>query len=233
MPLQPIRPPVRPVLAGCDHGGVSDSSPTRTDAPPPVTAAPGQGETPEERRRGRLASYTVRNMVYSMLLVTLIVLGWWSMTYNGDAPQRQAPETAQTTTYVVEQAEWPVWVPEPGEGWTPTVVWYDARVAGIPTWHISYESPDGEYVALHQAADVTEDWVAEVLAGATATQEEVTLPGPGGEQSWQLWKGPEGGNAETGYVLGPERTGGTTVVVHGTAEPSEFASFLASVTARD
>ncbi len=211
---------------------MSETSPTRTDGPP-AAADHGNGEAPEDRRRRRLASYTVRNMVYSMLLVTLIVLAWWSMTYSPDGTQRQAPETTQTTTYVVEQAGWPVWVPDPGEGWRPTVVWYDARVAGVPTWHISYTSPEGEYVALHQGADVTEDWVGEVLAGARDTGEKVTLPGPGGEQSWQRWEGPENGNAETGYLLGPEATDGTTVVVHGTAEPPEFEAFLRSVSARE
>ena len=58
------------------------------------------------------------------------------------------------------------------------------------------------------------------------------LPAPVGERTWQQWEGPEGGNAETGVLLGPEDTGGTTVVVHGTAEASELDAFLASVTAR-
>lgn len=214
-----------------DGASVTTPEPASTEAGPPPPAAPG--EAAEDRRRRRLASYTVRNMVYSMLLVALLVLAWWSMTYNPDTSQRQAPELTQTTTYVVEQAPWPVWVPEPGEGWTPTVVWYDARVAGVPTWHVSYTSPEGEYVALHQGADVTEDWVTQVLAGATATGEQVTLPGPDGSQEWQVWEGPEDGNAETGYLLGPEAAGGATVVVHGTAGQAEFETFLESVTARD
>lgn len=223
---------------------MSDTSPTRADEAPVTAAEPGSpaagpvtpavpGEAPEDRRRKRLASYTVRNMVYSMLLVALLVLAWWSMTYNPDVPQRQAPELTQTTAYVVEQAPWPVWVPAPGEGWAPTVVWYDARVAGVPTWHVSYTSPEGEYVALHQAAEVTEDWVAQVLPGATATGEQATLPGPGGAQTWQVWEGPEDGNAETGYLIGPEVTGGSTVAVHGTARRAEFEAFLESVTASD
>jgi hypothetical protein len=223
---------------------VSKTSPPRTEGTPVTAGDPGTApdhdpaagagqEAPEDRRRRRLASYTVRNMVYSMLLVAVLVLAWWSMTYNPDTPQRQAPELTQTTTYVVEQADWPVWVPDPGEGWTPTVVWYDARVAGVPTWHISYTSPEGEYVALHEAADVTDDWVAQVLAGASATGEEVTLPGPQGAQPWQVWEGPDGGNAETGFLLGPQASGGATVVVHGTADRPEFETFLRSVTARD
>ena len=112
---------------------MSETTPTRTDAPPGTDPGRGPVEPAEDPRRRRLASYTVRNMVYSMLLVLLLVLAWWSMTYNPAESQRRPPEVAQTATFVAEQAEWPVWVPEPGEGWTPTVVWFDSRVEGVPT----------------------------------------------------------------------------------------------------
>lgn len=225
-----------PGVAGCDHGAVSQTTPAPAGSPTePAEPAgePGPGSTPQDRRRRRLASYTVRNMVYSMLLVLLVVLAWWSTTSNPSESQRRPPEVAQTATFVADQAEWPVWVPEPGKGWTPTVVWYDSRVEGVPTWHISYTSPSGEYVALHQGGDVTQDWVAEVLPDARDTGEEVTLPGPGGKRAWQRWEGPVDGNAERGYLLGPETTEGSTVALHGTAEQAEFEAFLESVTARD
>lgn len=234
VPLQPIGPQVGPRSAGCDHGGVSDTGPTRTDEPPLTDDGPGAAGAPQEdRQRRRLASYTVRNMVWSMLLVTVIVLAWWSLGSNPQESQRRAPEVAQTSAYVVEQAGWPVWVPEPGTGWTPTVVWFDARVAGVQTWHISYTSPAGEYVALHQAAEVTEEWVQQVLTDATPTGEEVPLPGPADGQPWQEWDGPDGGNAETGYLLDPDQTDGTTVVVHGTADVAEIEAFLRATTARE
>lgn len=212
---------------------MSETTPAQTDEAPATTAAPGPGESPEVRRQRRMASWTVRNMVYSMLLVTLIVLAWWSVTSSPSTQQQRAPELEQTTNYVVEQAQWPVWVPDPGEGWTPTVLWYDARVADLPTWHISYVSPEGEYVALHQAADVTPEWFEEALPDASATDAQVRLPGPVGEQTWQVWSGPSRGNAETAYVLGPDVTGGSTVAVHGTAGQEEFEVFLASVEAGD
>jgi hypothetical protein len=213
---------------------VSETTPTRTDGPPGTSdGPPGDGGAPQDRRRKRLASYTVRNMVYSMLLMLLVVLAWWSTTSNPTEPQRRPPEVAQTATFVAEQARWPVWVPEPGDGWTPTVVWFDSRIEGVETWHISFVSPEGEYVALHQAADVTDEWVAEVLAQARPTGAHVTLPGPGGERTWQAWEGPDGGNAEAGYLLGPQATGGSSVAVHGTAGQTELEAFLRSVTARD
>lgn len=199
--------------------------------PPPAAGPGGRPADADDGRRRRLASYTVRNMVFSVLAVLVLVLAWWSLTFNPQEDQRRPPEVTQSAAHAVEQAGWPVWVPEPGEGWKPTVVWFDP-IEEVRTWHISYTSPEGEYVALHQAADVTPEWLGEVLKGAEEVG-EVTLEGPGGAGSWQEWAGEERSNAERGYLLGPEATGGTTVVLHGTASQQEFEEFLATVEARE
>lgn len=170
-------------------------------------------------------------MVWSMLAVGAVVLAWWALTLNPEESQRRPPEVAQTASYVVEQATWPVWVPEPGQEWVPTVVSYDP-LEEVQTWHISYTSPQGEYVALHQGADVTEAWMAAVLGDAREVG-QVELSGPDGPATWQAWEGSEDSNAERGYLLGPERAGGTTVVLHGTATQAEFEEFLDVVQVRD
>ncbi|GAA5158772.1 DUF4245 domain-containing protein [Ornithinimicrobium tianjinense] len=187
--------------------------------------------SPEDKRRKRLASYSVQNMIWSTLAVGAVALAWWSLTFNPSESQRRPPEVTQTATYVVEQSPWPVWVPEPGDRWVPTVVSYEP-LEGVQTWHISYTSPEGEYVALHQAADVTDTWRAAVL-GAAQEDGEVRLDGPGGTRIWQAWEGEKGSNSERAYVLGPEETGGSTTVLHGTASPEEFQAFLKVIEARD
>lgn len=202
------------------------SAPGPTSSPTRPPTRPGPAEA-EDKRRKRLASYTVRNMVYSVLAVLVLVLAWWSITKNPGEDQRRPPDVGPSAVYAADQEEWPVWVPEPGEGWKPIVVWYDP-IEEVPTWHVSYTSPEGEYVALHQAADVTDAWLAEVLKGASPTG-EVTLEGPDGEHVWQEWAGKEKSNAERGYLLGPEATDGSTVVLHGTASQAEFESFLEEV----
>lgn len=203
-----------------------------TPSPSNITVQPRPApESSESKRRKRLASYTVRNMVWSVLAVLGIVLAWWSITFNPQESQRRAPEVTQTATYVAQEADWPVWVPELGEGWTPTVVWFDP-IEDVQTWHVSYTSPQGRYVALHQAADVTPEWMATVLKGADEVG-TVDLGGPAGEQSWTQWRGAPDSNAEHGYVLGPEQTGGTTVALHGTATQEEFEAFLAALEAKD
>ncbi|SOC57783.1 DUF4245 domain-containing protein [Ornithinimicrobium cerasi] len=199
--------------------------------PPGGAAGVTPGAAPADRRRRRLASYSVQNMVWSTLAVGVVVLAWWALTLNPEESQRRPPEVTQTAAYVVEQAPWPVWVPEPGEEWVPTVVSYDP-LEGVQTWHISYTSPEGEYVALHQAADVTDAWLAAVL-GDSASAGEAELEGPGGAATWQAWEGSPGSNAERGYLLGPQDTGGSTAVVHGTATEEELRQFLDVVEARD
>lgn len=173
---------------------------------------------------------TFRNMVYSVIPIAVLALLWWSITYNPEAKPR-AVETGPSTAYAVDQADWPVWVPEPGEGWTPTVVYYDV-VEDIPTWHVSYVTPDGEYAAIHQASDVTDAWLEQVLAGGEETG-SATLPGPTGDQTWQVFEGPRPSNAENAWVLDPEHTDGSTVVVHGTIDEDGAAELLRTVDARD
>ena len=169
-------------------------------------------------------------MVYSMLIVLALVLVWWSLTYNPTEQQPRAVEVGSTATYAAEQADWPVWVPDPGEGWTPTVVWFEP-VGEVPTWHVSYVTPEGEYLALHQAADVTQVWQEEVLAGADEVG-EVGLAGPTGERIWSVWEA-ESGNAQNAWVLGPDDADGSTVAVHGTAAEDEAQELLDSVEPRD
>lgn len=199
-------------------------------SPTPTSDVPAASSS-EDKRRKRLASYSVQNMVWSTLAVGVVVLAWWALTFNPQESQRRPPETVATAAYVVEQAEWPVWVPSPGEDWVPTVVSYEP-LEGVQTWHISYVSPEGEYVALHQAADVTSDWSAAVLGDATRVG-SVELTGPEGPDTWESHEGSDGSNAERAYVLVPEETGGTTVVLHGTATEAEFQEFLDVVDARD
>ncbi|ANS80342.1 putative secreted protein [Serinicoccus hydrothermalis] len=195
---------------------------------PHPSAGPAAPTPAPDRRRQRLASYTVRNMVYSTLLVLALVLVWWSLTYNPSEPEPRRVEVASTATYAQEQADWPVWVPEPDDAWSPTVVWFEP-LEDVTTWHVSYVTPQGEYLAIHQADDVTQAWRDAVLAGGQRTGEAV-LPGPDGEQQWQTWQA-ESGNAQNAWVLETQDAG--TVIVHGTAQEDEARALLETVQARD
>lgn len=200
------------------------SSPTTQARPPSST----------DKRRKRLASYTVRNMVYSMLAVAALALVWWAFTDQPQEQQTRPAEAGLAAAYAADESDFPVWLPTPGEGWRPTVAWFDDQLAEVPTWHVSFQTPEGQYVALYQAADVTPEWAEEVLSGGEATG-EATLGGPVGSQVWEAYEGPRPSNAEEAWVLGPGTTGGSTVVVAATAALSdaELEHFLDSVEVRD
>ncbi|OLT17347.1 hypothetical protein BJF80_04225 [Serinicoccus sp. CUA-874] len=199
-----------------------------SERPHPTPAGPPAAAPAPDRRRQRLASYTVRNMVYSTVLVLALVLVWWSLTYNPTEQEPRRVEVASTAAYAVDQADWPVWVPEPGQEWSPTVVWFEP-LEGVPTWHVSYVTPEGEYLAVHQADGVTPAWRDAVLSGGEQVG-ETRLPGPDGERGWQAWEA-ESGNAQNAWLL--EVEGQSTVVVHGTAAEGEARALLESVQARD
>lgn len=204
-----------------------------TQTPDRQPGAPQSPQGPQDKRRKRLASYSVRNMVLSVLPVGALALIWWAIPFNPSEPVRPHVETEATAQYVAEQSDFPVWVPELPEEWIATVAWYEARYDEMPTWHISYETPEGEYLALTQAADVSDRWLDAVLRDGTE-EREVELTGPDGERTFTQFQGPRPSNAELAWVLGPEGTDGSTVVVHGTVGAvGELPEFLESVEARD
>lgn len=167
-------------------------------------------------------------MVLSVLPVAALAFVWWAFLSEPQEQVRPHVEVDATVSYVAQQSDFPVWRPEPGEGWIPTVSWYDAPYDTMPTWHLSFETPAGDYLALTQAADVSEEWTDAVLRSGTEVG-PVQLPGPRGEQTFVEYEGPRPSNAEVAYLLGPEATGGSTVVVHGTAGPDEVRDLLRSV----
>lgn len=171
-------------------------------------------------------------MIYSVLPIAALALVWWSTTSNPQDPQPREVEVEMVAGHAAQESEWPVWVPDPGEGWTATVARYDARVEEVVTWHVSFATPEGEYAAVSQAADVPDEWRQEVLSGGTQVGEEM-LTSPVGERVWEAYEGPRPSNAEVAWLLGPEETGGTTVVVHGTVGPAELEEFLQSLEVRD
>lgn len=198
---------------------------------PQQTRPPAQ-PSPEEKRRRRLASYTVRNMVISVVLVGALVMLVWAMLYNPAEREERPAEVALTARYAAEESDFPVWVPEPGDDWFAQVTWFEPRVESTRTWFAAYRTPSGEWLAISQAADVPGEWVREVTSGGdeVATQ---TLPSPVGSVEFTAYEGPRPSNAEVAYLLGPEATEGSTVVVHGTAELDEVEEFLTSMSAQD
>ena len=184
-------------------------------------STPQTGTQPPDRRAQRLLSYSGKNMIYSLLAVLVVAFAVWALMPSPESLQRRPVEIDSVAAYAAEQSAWPVWVPQgQGEEWTPTRVRF-GEVAEVSTWRMGWVSPAGEYVALDQAAAITDGWRSAVLDGAEQ-QGTRSVTGPTGGQEWQLWIGEE----ETHLVL-PAGTGDTpTTVVHGTAAEDELVEFI-------
>lgn len=188
----------------CDHGGVSD------------------------KRRERLMSYSGKNMVYSMLAVVGLAFAWWAIAPQPEEDQRRPVEVVQIADYAATQAGWPVWSPVLGEDWTANTAEF-ATLEGVPTWRTGWTSPETTYVALRQAVDPTDGWRQDVLRGMQQ-QEDLMLPGPAGEQAWQVFTGvSDNDEDEVSLVLKPSGDQPAVTIVHGTADVAQMSTFVGSL----
>lgn len=177
--------------------------------------------TEADRRAQRLRSYSVKNMVYSMVAVLAVVFAWWALMPNPETLQRRPVEVAPVAGYAAEQVPWGVWAPpEGGAQWSVTFARFE-ELETVTTWRMGLVSPGQEYVELNQAADVTGAWLSQATAGGEQ-QGERTVSGPGGAQQWQEWQGPEG----PALVLVADDPREATTVVRGGASLAELEEFI-------
>lgn len=190
-----------------------------------MTTAPEAASTqvpdPEDRRSKRLLSYSTQNMIYSLLAVFALAFGVWALMPSEDAIQRREVEVDSVAAYAAEQAGHPVWVPrELPEGWTVTHVRL-ITVAGTQTWRLGAVSPEDGFVALSQADDPPETWLAALLDDP-AQGGTVTVQSPDGPQQAQWWVDGE----DHALVLEPTDAQPATTVIHGGAGRAELTEFV-------
>lgn len=190
------------------------------------TTGSSEPESATDRTRQRLLSYSVKNMVYSMLAVLALAFVVWAiMPGETDQIQRRPVEVTSPAQYAQEQSGWPLWVAGGlGDGWIATYARY-STVAELPSWRIGWSTPEGEHAALDQTGDSGAGLTAwrEALMGEQAAKVgQQRIDGPeGGAATWQVWEGPEG----TSLLLpAREGTGEVTTVLHGTAGLGELTS---------
>ncbi|HLS44768.1 MAG TPA: DUF4245 domain-containing protein [Ornithinicoccus sp.] len=186
-------------------------------------AATGASAPPENKTLARLRSYSVMNMVLSMLAVLALAFAWWALVPNPEGgPDRREVEVAPVSRYAAEQADFPVWTPETalGEEWTVNFVDY-ATFAGEVTWRIGLVSPVQEYVELSQTAEATDGWLTALTRKAGEEVGTRTITGPDGPQEWTAYEG-----EERALVLDPAEGRDATTVVRGTADWGELEGFI-------
>ena len=209
-------------------GRVTTSAPPPTlpDEPAESAEAPEQEAPAGKRRRGL---ETVRDMVLSMGLVGVVVLGvFWTVAWQRpevQGPVRASVDVAQVFRDV--EVSDPFTVLEPtglSQEWTPTSAWFEP--AGVASaidggvLHVGYVTPDGSYAEVRQTDGEQKQAVAEWVDDAEPI-DTVTVAGT----RWDIVESPESG--KQGLVA---TVNGTTVVVTGKAELNELQELAGSLT---
>jgi hypothetical protein len=173
-----------------------------------------------EREKRRLRQ-TVRDMVLSMAVVTVVVLllvAPWN--WNTPDPVKEVDPTP-VIAGAREQLDWPVLAPTLPAGWRATSARIETADDGQPIVVLGYLSPDQEYVGLQQSDTRITDFAKDAtLNGKPAG--EVTIGGT----AWERLVNPD----ETRRSL-VSKDGDVTYVVTGTGSWAQVEGFTATLRA--
>lgn len=129
--------------------------PTARPSGGPASAGP-------PRAQGAVSAYaqgSVANMLRSLLVIGAImaVLVLMFPRVTPEAPDIDVLETAQQ---VEGSTGWQVSAPRDlPEGWVPTRAQYLRSTDGLMSWQAAYQTPEGDFVALQETVDATDEWV--------------------------------------------------------------------------
>jgi hypothetical protein len=171
----------------------------------------------------RALKFTARNMVWSLLPLTVLVLVmvWWTQLRQPDDPVH-AVEIDTSVFLASQRADYPLVVPQGLSGeWQPTSVRTDAGAATEPgtpvTLQIGWYTPDGEYAGYVISDDAGVDALTDVLDDATA---DGTVQVDG--EAWQRSTTQRGETALT------RTEGAATLLVTGSASEEELETLAAA-----
>lgn len=198
---------------------------------PAIVAELGRPETPEEtaarkaeNSRKHRANQTLLNLVVALVASLGIVL------FLVVVVVRPAPGPTATIDYatIAAQAQSgssePLLAPTLPPGWSANAARFETT-AQVPTWYIGFLTPGAQFIALNQGIDANPSWQATVLDGAAQTG-SASIDG----LDWAVFDrrdAKDPGNFAYSMVT---TVGGSTIVLHGTAETPEF-ELLATVIA--
>jgi Protein of unknown function (DUF4245) len=201
--------------------------------PPAIVAELGRPETPDEiaerkaeSSRKRRANQTVLNLTLSVgaslliVLVLLVVVVRPENAVDGTVDYRQIANDAQPT--VTEHLANP---DLPAE-WTANNAELATGEDGIQTWYIGLLTPGDQFIGLNQGIGANATWVSNQLGGNTATGNE-TIDG----LDWTIYdhrSAKDPGNLAYGMAAA---VGGSTVVLSGTADTTEFRTVASAIAA--
>ncbi|WP_346767626.1 DUF4245 domain-containing protein [Knoellia koreensis] len=111
--------------------------------------------------RSSYASGSVANLVRSLLVIVAIVVVLIAIVPRVNTVSQPPVDVSAKATEVAAETGWPIEAPQGlPDGWKATSVRYVRSTDGLMTWHAGYQSPKGNYVALEQTKDATQEWIA-------------------------------------------------------------------------
>ena len=188
----------------------------------PIVADLGRPETPEETaarkaessRRHR-DSTTVRNLLIALGVSLGLVLFTVLVVVRPDQPPRESIDYASIAAESTADA--PLAVPSLGSDWTANRAVVETGSDGIQAWNIGFITPKNQFIAMTQGIDANPSWVSAKLGTLAATGTD-TIAGV----EWTIYDNREGDDPGNNAYAMVGEIDGSTYVLNGTAETSEF-----------
>ena len=100
------------------------------------------------------------NMLRSLLVIGALMALIWFMTPRVNNLGGPVVDVHGTAVSVAEESGWPISeAVDLPKDWRTTSARYVKGTDGLMTWHAGYQAPSGNYVAVEQTKDATQNWV--------------------------------------------------------------------------
>ena len=169
--------------------------------------------------RSPYANGSAVNMIRSLLVVGALVALLVAIVPRVNNVSQPPVDVAGTARQVAADTGWPIEVPDDlPDGWKATSVRYVRSTDGLITWHAGYQSPSGNYVAIEQTKDATQEWVSAQTNRARQTGERQV-----GDRTWGTYV--RSGKVQNSLVHRAERPDQLTTIITGTGTFDELTAF--------
>lgn len=206
---------------------MSGTGPSREQREQPATGAGGAAvgtapaPSPAVERARRLTAVNMAKSLLPLVVIILVVVGWYRWQQDGVDPVRTIDPTA-AVRLAASHASYPLVAPSGlPQGYRPTSARTDAADAGrgAPvTLQIGYVTPSEQYAGFVESDDPQADAVTGVLADA-APKGTVEVAGTAWTRS----------TTQRGETVLSRRSGSLTVLVTGSASERELETVAGSL----
>ncbi|KPI27240.1 Protein of unknown function DUF4245 [Actinobacteria bacterium OK074] len=157
-------------------------------------------------------------MILSLGLIVLAAGGIWLFIPHDDkAPDIKRVDYQVELLTARRAASYPIAAPQGlPKTWKATSVRFDG--ADSDAWHLGFQAPDGQYVAVEQSAQTSAEFVDDASQGSTASGADETIDG-------RTWKRYTGGRYDA-LVLKEKNA---TTVVAGTGTFKQLTTMAAAL----